>query len=300
VKEEALLLGPYQSLIGIYTPAVGHAAEISSNPAVILLNAGLVHHVGPHRLHVKLARALAVRGISTLRVDLAGIGDSSHRPDSMPAQQAAALEPREIMDDLVRRGHDSFVLFGICSGATRSLQAAKDDARVTALILVNQEVTMNDQDSGTQITAQFYLQHSLWNLRSWRNLLTGKINYRNLLVTLVSMVRRKITGGGHTKMALTDIVCDDIRPVLIQGTQVLMLLSDRHAQLLQLQGEGLQDLERSGQVRVAVHPEADHLFTSLQDQNALIEQVCEWTASLPQSIAGNSSAESWQTRPASR
>lgn len=47
----------------------GHLVAVATQPAnaadvpgVILLNAGVLHRVGPHRLHVHLARRLAAAG----------------------------------------------------------------------------------------------------------------------------------------------------------------------------------------------------------------------------------------------
>jgi hypothetical protein len=66
VIEEAQLLGKDRDLVGVVTnPA---AAEVHSKlPAFLLLNAGSVHHVGPNRLYVKIARRLASLGFVIAR-----------------------------------------------------------------------------------------------------------------------------------------------------------------------------------------------------------------------------------------
>jgi hypothetical protein len=53
-------------------------------------NAGMLHRVGPYRLHVRLARDLARMGFSSLRVDLADTGDSPLRPGLTYTQSVAA------------------------------------------------------------------------------------------------------------------------------------------------------------------------------------------------------------------
>src|SRR6185503_8792569 len=45
-------------------------------PVVLLSNAGATHHVGPNRLYVMAARALAAAGLRSLRLDLPGLGDN--------------------------------------------------------------------------------------------------------------------------------------------------------------------------------------------------------------------------------
>jgi hypothetical protein len=41
-----------------------------------MFNMGANHRIGPRRINVKLARVLAARGVSSLRFDLGGVGDS--------------------------------------------------------------------------------------------------------------------------------------------------------------------------------------------------------------------------------
>ena len=74
MTEEAQLLGKDRDLVGVVT----HPADVEvdkSSPAFLLLNAGSVHHVGPNRLYVKIARRLASLGFVALRFDFAGVGD---------------------------------------------------------------------------------------------------------------------------------------------------------------------------------------------------------------------------------
>src|SRR5437763_15110981 len=117
MREEAILLGPDRSLVGIHTPAVSGCATRRPRLAMVLLNADLIHHVGPSRLYVKLARVLAGRGVATLRVDFSGIGDNTPHPNQRPADELGMREPREILDELSRRGHDSFLRRRGCARA---------------------------------------------------------------------------------------------------------------------------------------------------------------------------------------
>ena len=71
--ERPLYFGERSNLLGVLTaPAAPHPGS----PAVILLNAGLLHRVGPNRLHVDVARRLAEAGFTSLRFDMSGVGDS--------------------------------------------------------------------------------------------------------------------------------------------------------------------------------------------------------------------------------
>jgi hypothetical protein len=80
VKERAHTFGSHQGLVGITCePDAGPGLDL---PGFIFFNIGLNHRVGPQRVQVELARALAVQGFASLRFDLSGLGDSAPRGDS--------------------------------------------------------------------------------------------------------------------------------------------------------------------------------------------------------------------------
>lgn len=168
-REQAVRFGPWRSLAGVVThPAEeGDAGAASEKPAVLFLNAGLLHHIGPHRLHVQMARRLAALGHRCLRFDLSGLGDSGPRRDTMGQLESTVAETREAMDLLERQhGHGAFVLFGLCAGADQAVRTALEDERVTGAVLV---------DGYAYRTRGHMLHHyaqRLLRLRSWWNLLS--------------------------------------------------------------------------------------------------------------------------------
>lgn len=106
--------------------------------ACLMLNMGANHRVGPRRINVKLAQALALRGMASLRLDLGGIGDS----DPPAGSSALPLAVRAVHDlqaamDLVeaRLGIGQFVIVGMCSGVEHAMTTAVLDTRVVGLSL---------------------------------------------------------------------------------------------------------------------------------------------------------------------
>lgn len=287
--EEVLLLGPYASIVGIHTPAQAGLREAPQKTVVIMLNSGLIHHVGPHRLYVRLARALAAQGIGAVRVDLSGLGDSPARPDNLPAAELGFREPREIVDSLLARGYEQFVLLGICSGAKHALQAVSGDARITGLVLVNQEALSDStpDSASARASAQFYLRRSMRNPRAWLNLLTGKVKYRALFSSLAGEIRRRLSPGRRKQAALADLFRKELEPALAGRCDVLLMLSDRHARYVGLFDDGVRELEALGRVRVALRADADHLFTAIKDQEFFVSNVCSWVRSLGQEPAAS-------------
>ena len=100
---------------------------------VVLLNAGLIHRIGPQRLHVELARSLSACGYDAFRFDLPGIGD---------AAMATAQSPQQVLDrvfDLVlaRTGASGLIVGGVCSAADLGWRVALRDDRVQGLLLID-------------------------------------------------------------------------------------------------------------------------------------------------------------------
>ena len=133
--ESIVRFGPGENLLGIVTAA---AQPVADAPVCLLFNAGVVHRIGPHRLNVKLARALAARGFTAFRMDLSGLGDSPVSADaaSVNSSDQAMADLRAAMDHIERtEGVNRFVLFGLCSGARHGYRLAQVEPRIVALLM---------------------------------------------------------------------------------------------------------------------------------------------------------------------
>lgn len=132
-KETPVLFGPDGSLIGIVTtPADGPMGPV----ACLMLNMGANHHIGPRRINVKLARQLATRGISSIRLDLAGLGDSGPASGSEHFLTQAVYDLQAAMNLIeTMLGVRRFIVIGLCSGATNGLSLAVADSRVVGLLM---------------------------------------------------------------------------------------------------------------------------------------------------------------------
>lgn len=124
MPEQAFRFGRARHLVGIVgTPDIGRGGV-----GVILLNAGLVHRVGPFRLHVELARRLNACGYPTLRFDLSTIGDSGASGQSQSRTQQVRADVDDAMALLREHaGCRRFVLVGLCSGAENAHTVARAD-----------------------------------------------------------------------------------------------------------------------------------------------------------------------------
>ena len=135
-REEAVSFGQDQSLFGVLcTPA-----QTRPRAMILFLNTGRNPHTGWRRMTVETARALAEAGVSSLRFDIAGVGESpprADRPGNLLFSSASVVDVRAALDLVAARGYEDAAIVGVCSGAYLGLLSAVEDARVRLLFAVN-------------------------------------------------------------------------------------------------------------------------------------------------------------------
>ncbi len=142
--EESLQFGDGGRLLGILTLPNLRPPNAQELPMFVFLNAGLLHRVGPHRLYVRLARNLARMGLASLRVDLAGTGDSPPRL-GLTNEQSVAADFEEILSVLATYGGSrAIVLAGLCSGADNAIRLTLNERRVVGLVLLDPVCSPDD------------------------------------------------------------------------------------------------------------------------------------------------------------
>ncbi len=272
MRETALLFGRDKGLVGVVTdPSEKGGAKV----AFVALNAGLVHRVGPNRLHVKLARELARKGFVAMRFDHSGIGDSPPRADARSFGQTTMDETRECMDYLESsRGVSRFVLFGICSGADNALRSARDDPRVAGAVLVEPHAVP---------TIGYLLRlyrGRLLSPKSWIRFATGKSEAWLELLRLSSVKR----SSGSTKVSE-----EFMAPSRRDFVEAARAIGSRRSRLLLVYSEGspshyfyrgarrrIAGLLHEGLVVERFVDGSDHIFTHPSTQTWLVDAVLRW------------------------
>jgi pimeloyl-ACP methyl ester carboxylesterase len=283
VTEQPVLFGTERNLVGIVT--VPDAGVAANRLGAIFLNAGVVHRVGPNRLYVNCARALAKLGFVSARFDLPGIGDSPPRRDAKPFEQAAVEETVQAMSDLEQRcGVGRFVLIGLCSGAVVSFNTALADARVVGTVLINPQGFGGSHEFISYVVGRGatrrYLQ-KLFSARSWRRALTGRSDYRHGLALLASLWK----SARRTQAAVTDFSRDlagGFRGLADRGVRVLLACSGGDYSLDYLEvimGPEFKRLDRRG-LHSATLPSGDHSLTMWRSQQMFLETLQSWALTL--------------------
>ena len=281
MSERAVAFGPDDHLSGVVTDP-----ERSRGPAFLFLSSGITHRIGPSRLYVRLARALAARGFPSLRFDLSGIGYSQARKLDVARPEAFALDVVDAMDFLERElGVESFVACGICSGAGAAFRACRDP-RVSGAALINPTGHLHgpDFELGSRLRQRALSRHS-WRIalrssfraKNWKKSLRGQLDPRRLLRTMVVQPIGRVLDGRGEELPL------DTRAEL-------EALAERGAQLYHLYAEGdegldylhvcLPDAERvltmlAGS-RFEVLRGTNHVFTLRWSQDLLVDRVLDW------------------------
>jgi pimeloyl-ACP methyl ester carboxylesterase len=278
------------TLVGIVSfPASDDGAPSAERPFVIVLNAGLVHRVGPFGMSVQIARRLAAQGFRVLRFDQSGTGDSTARPAALSVEEHTLLDGREALDFLEQRyGAKGFVIGGLCSGALNAHWIGAADQRVVGLYLLD----------GYAYPTRAYPLHRVTRIlkrpRTW--LPTGRNLARRVrdgLVTRARPHRRTSTGDEPTpneRDELIDLfyrewpdVADtrrDLERMLARGARVLFVYSGGwskfvHVRQFDAMFPGLKGRER---VTVRYHPLADHMYTALDDRDRLLRDIGDFVS----------------------
>ncbi|MFN0050817.1 MAG: alpha/beta fold hydrolase [Planctomycetales bacterium] len=276
-------------IVGVLTRP-DSAAQRVDPPAVVLVNAGFVHRVGPNRIHVKLARRLAALGFPVLRFDFSGIGDSRSRRDDVPFDQQSIVEIEEALDQMSAAGlAQRFLLAGICSGATNSLRVARHDRRVVGAALINGvwKLGLDSSEIKQLHSARYYRRLAVLDPRSWIRVMTGRSNYRVILRTaarsLASRYRRHKPQPVQERSENSEL--SDFRAVVESGAHLLLVCSERdrsHTVLTAMAGP-LAELRATDRFRSEVIRDADHTFDLCCHQREVIDLLCGWAESVADS-----------------
>jgi pimeloyl-ACP methyl ester carboxylesterase len=291
MRETALRFGASRTLAGVLTE--GEASI--DGPAVLFLNAGLLHHVGPNRLYVSLARRLAKAGLRSLRFDLSGIGDSGPRQNDLGRDESMISETQEAMDALATAyGVDRFVLFGICSGSDQAVRVALADARVVGAVLVDGYAYQTVPHVLRYYLARLARPHSWWNVLSLQHpAFHRQAGHRppghrpparaaGAAARAPSAPEDDAPAEGVARPGIY------VRPPRAEAEARLRALVDRGCRLCvaftpttrvssaSQFGEMFPSLRRHPAIRVTFLKGSNHVFTLLASQQALMRAVESW------------------------
>ena len=286
LREQVILLGKRKSLVGIVaqgsTGDGGGGDPDSRLPAIVILNSGIIHRVGPNRMFVRLSRQLAVAGHLVVRFDLSGIGDSEPRADGLAPLDATLADIREVLDSLeATRQVRRFILVGLCSGADHSVVYAGQDSRVVGMVLIDPTIPR---------TRGYYVRHyrgRVLRWRSWLNFASGRHPFWKTLGRSVTPAAPELPEGEELGESLPDVQDAEVRTFLANvyaraataGVDIMAVFTggreDRHNEAIQLL-EAFPQVAFGSRLRLEFMGSADHTFTSQADRCSVLALISSW------------------------
>lgn len=274
MKESILLAGTDYKLHGL----VAEPDTIDTHkPAVIFLNSGLMHHIGTCRTSVIFSRALAENNILCARFDFSGIGDTPSSQAISDDQERVVNEVKVVMDTLQKKyGINTFILYGLCSGARNSFSAALEDDRVVGLFGIDNQAYRTvkyywNQYAPRLTNVDFWLRH-LKSASKRLCALAGLIK----LPDKISVPEQSDVIWGSTEKSWME-----------QGYQTLV---DRDVKLFQVYTgnwdheynyekqfyDMFPSVDFKRQLTVLFRPEMSHIMAEPSSQELLTEQIVKW------------------------
>ena len=271
MTNEAVVTKPYW--INQTSPlfAVEHQL-ISGNlkdTAVIILNSGFLHNVGPYRLHIDIANLLSLQGYTVIRLDQSGKGESSARPD-VSGLEAKLLDYDEIFQRLaIDYGISHCVLIGLCSGADDALEIAEVRHSVSGLIFL---------DGFSPVTNWYYANHYLTRLCHLNSWLRSKIRVRKSSKVNVN------SSSGMTmslrRWASEESVKNVYESVLNRGVKALAIFTGSTGDYYNHRGQLSRGLSVSTDNLTEIYfRDATHIYPLPAQRRLLVEGVASWVRS---------------------
>lgn len=283
-----VVAGESTRLFGVLAEPEGRSCQ-RGRPAVLMLNSGAVHHIGPNRLWVRLARRWASRGVTVLRIDLGGVGDSPARPGAPENVVYSAHAMQDIADALAylreEVGAGECHLLGLCSGGYHAFKAAVAGQPVASSTVIN-PLTYCWRDGDTlrdvkdyelgALTARY--RGKFFTREPWLKLLHGQLDAR----VIFDVGRRRIWArvsalllrlARRLRIPLRNDLASELAQVARQGVLLRFIFAAKapgYELLRQQSGGAIDRLQERRLASLDFVPDADHTFTRLEARERLV------------------------------
>ncbi len=289
VRETLIRFGPERMFFGACSRPVGE----SPATAVLFLNSGYDHSIGWARMLVDFSRKLASEGYISLRMDLAGIGESRY----WPAQRQQVLYSDTQVDD-VRAAIDwlksehrvqRIILFGRCSGAYLGLLAAALEPEVNAAFLVNPRKLVWDPDLDVDEAIREPIQslesysRRVFDRQSLKKLFSAQINLKKASRKFASALTQKldrklapVLGSLSRHHRLKQVLFTRLKDLRKRKIPVCLIYSENDRGLIELTdwfGSDRRGLDRFPNMECHFIPDADHNLTPVAAREELLNQL---------------------------
>ena len=259
IEERAVSLGPL-GLFGIATSRVrpGVTARESGAddlPTIFFLNAGVIDHVGPAGLWVRLGRRWAEAGFRAIRFDLSGNGDSPVHPGQSRRVIFSSHHEQDVVAVLRAvspRNPSNAVLVGLCSGGINALAPAIE-IKVRGVCVLNPILTFKDLNHDGDEPDQGPAQ-TKGGMKGWVGKMPG--------YTLINRISKRLPSSAWwiiNRIAVEITPARKLARVVDAGVDVLVIAgTDEGRWIRGGETRTLRRLEQTGRFRMEVIPGLEH------------------------------------------
>jgi len=274
LSEQAILFGNNASLVGIFTRPIN--PPDTAKPTLVILNTGIIHRVGHHRMFVTMSRAIAAAGYPVLRFDFSGIGDSDPRSDRLSTVDAAMADIRDSLDWVEQASQARrIILLGLCSGADYAVLYGHTDDRIAGLILLDPSIPQ---------TLRYYvhfLAPRLKRLHSWIDLVTGRS--RTLRMWVNYLLGTRLLGRSSGQAADMNMVDRSTveryyQSAVDKGISLLAVFTQESTRQTYREQmiEALRNVKFGKSLDLEYFAGSDHLFIAESNRCRLTRIILDW------------------------
>jgi pimeloyl-ACP methyl ester carboxylesterase len=290
-RERIVRFGPGDGLAGILSLP---PAPLPGAPHVVLINAGVVHRVGPNRLYVDIARRLAASGATVLRFDLSGLGDSEVVSPGATAAEAAVKDIQAALDYLQHsRQAQHFIVGGLCAGADYSMMAAFVEPRIQGTILIDPSVERTARSRLIHMSRRLAqpdtwaeilrLKHPGWkkSVHWLRGVLpkgrTPRLPESRAAVTHIERMQQRL--GSYEMLYTREQVAQQLREAIDRGVHLFALftggVNHRYNYRNQL-FDMLPGVDFRNRLDLQFMPETDHCVSDAGSRASMLRSIDDW------------------------
>jgi len=271
MSEKIIQFGPENNMIGI----VSEPENIELNrPAIMILNSGLIHKVGPYCMGVTLARKLAEQGFLVFRFDLPNIGDSTNYKTRLSYKERTVNEISSAMDIITKRyKSERFVSIGLCTGAMNSHIIAASDPRIAGAVLL---------DAYAYPTLQFLIKrysskiHKIFRPETIFRLFKYIFKNKNSHADTEELIQEEV---GYWEQPPKDEIKNDLEQMMSRNIDLLYIYSGGVHYVYNYEDQlrdSFKKVNFNNHLDVYLLNEMDHTYTLQKDRNQMLSLLILW------------------------
>ncbi len=225
-------------------------------PTIFFLNAGVIDHVGPAGLWVRLGRRWAEAGFAAIRLDLSGNGDSPVHPGQSRRVIFSSHHEQDVVDVLRAvspQDPSNAVIVGLCSGGFNALAPAIE-IKVRGVCALNPILTFKDPDGKDGGEPDRGPAQPKGGMKGWVGKMPG--------YTLINRMSKRLPSSAWwiiNRIAVEITPARRLARVVDAGVDVLVIAgTDEGRWLRGGETRTLHRLEQTGRFRMEVIPGLEH------------------------------------------